>query len=164
MLKGRVEIVALVGLILALGAGALGSGGFDLYRVRRIEAGPVVEGRATAWDVVELRRSTQYKVKYEFARDGEPRTGDWARVTKQTHDTTRAGAPLPVRYAAERPDWHLPEAALKQARTRAGLTVLAGVVVLVFPAFPLMAAWVARRAKAKRDAGHFPKAPPPGSP
>ena len=83
-------------------------------------------------------------------------------MAPEVYDRTRRGEPLTVRVADGNPNWHLPEDAIKDARTTAGLTLFCGVVVLVFALVAVVLMWAARRLKAKRHgASHFPKDPPP---
>src|SRR4051812_23182790 len=109
MSKDGAKTVAAIVLALVLGGGALAYGGFQLHKVREIERGPAAEAHATDWAASPSRSRTTYRVKYAFARAGSPHAGGPVRVSQDVHDRTRAGAPLVVRSAPERPDWNLPE-------------------------------------------------------
>ncbi len=155
-----------IALALVIGTSAFAFGGYELYKYRKIAAGPTVQGRATGWDTSVARGRTRYKVKYAFEHDGARYTGGWATVPKDTSDATRAGAPLPVRVAGGNPDWHLPEAAIPDAKVGAGLTLATGALVI---AFGVIAGAFSRAAKSPAPTpvaqdGNFPKDPPPGSP
>ena len=165
MSRDGARTVTAVVLAVALGGGALAYGGFQLHKLRQIENGPAVEGRATDWAAHPSRGRTVYRLKYTFARAGSDHAGGPVRVSKELHDATRAGAPLVVRSAPVRPDWHLPEEALADAKSDAVLTVFTGALVLVFVLTALVLVWAANRRRARAaPADNFPKDPPTGSP
>lgn len=157
---GRVKLVAVLLFALAMGAGAVGHGCYRLYQIAQIRRGPAAEGRATDW-AVEPRRDRVYRVRYTFEADGAPRAGGPTVVPKDVHDATRKAPALTVRYAADRPDWHLPEAAIAGETERAALTALPGAVVCAFVLLGSLFAWLGARLRARAEPPvNIPKDPP----
>jgi hypothetical protein len=170
MLKDGAKTVTALVLALTIGGGAIAYAGFQIHKLQEIERGPTVDGRATDWKTSPARGRTTYRVKYAFAHDGAGYAGGWVRVPKEIHDDTRAGTPLRVRLAAERPDWHLPESAIAEAKSDGVLLLITGALVLVFVLTALVLMWAAKRRKvqaaaraATPPADNFPKDPPTGS-
>jgi hypothetical protein len=170
MSKDAAKTVTAIVLAVVLGGGALAYGGLQIQRVREIERGPAAPAHATDWITSPSRGRTVYRVKYAFARAGSDHTGGPVRVSQDVYDRTRAGAPLIIRSAPERPDGKLPEEAIVDAKSDAALVVFTGALVLVFVSIAVVLVWAAKRAKAKavargaiRTGANFPKDPPPSS-
>jgi hypothetical protein len=132
-----------------LGGGALAYGAFQFQKVREIERGPAVAAHATDWAAVPSRTRPDYRVKYAFARAGSDQTGGPVRVPKDVHDRTRAGAPLLIRSAPDRPDWNLPADVINDAKSDAALTAFSGALIIVFVFTALVLMWAAKRRRAK---------------
>src|SRR5216110_2970666 len=107
----RTKLVAVLLFAFATGAAAIAYGCYRLYQIAQIQNGPTVEGRATGWDTRPSRNRTVYRVNYAFDADGVTYTGGPIAVPKDTYDGTQKSPALAVRHAANRTDWHLPEAA-----------------------------------------------------
>lgn len=146
---------------LLLGGGAFAFGAFSLYKVAQIAGGPVIEGRATAWDTSRSRGRVRYKVTYTFARDGATYTGT-AVIPQDVHDATRGGAPLVVRTAAANPEWHTPDAALPTMRNGALIALGTGGVLLALVFGTTVLPRLGKRPPAPTS--NIPNDPAPGSP
>jgi hypothetical protein len=162
-------------LAIAIGAAAIAYSRHLDHKVESIRSGPAFDARAVEWGTHRSKRQLGYKVKYQFTLEGVTYTSDWATVPRAVHDATRAGAPLPVRRAATRPEWHLPEASIAGVQEDAEWALLAGVAAIFVGSAAVIIPWVARRRRAraataafiaqhaKPPADNFPKDPPPAA-
>lgn len=141
-------VVAIV-IAVVLGGGALAYGGVQFQKVREIERGPSIAAHATDWVVVPARTRPDYRVTYAFSRAGSDHTGGPVRVPKDVYDRTRAGVPLMIRSAPDRPDWSLPADVIDDAKSDAAFTAVSGALVIVFVFTALVLMWAVKRRRAK---------------
>jgi hypothetical protein len=158
---GRVKLIAVLLLAFVLGAAAIGYGCHRLYQIAHIRTGPAVEGRAVGWVTRPSRRGAIYRVRYTFEVDGVTHTGGPVPVPEEVYEGTQKDPTLTVRYAAERPDWHLPEVSIANEHESAIFTALPGVFVC---AFVVLGSLLTRlKAKPAPRKENFPGDPPLGS-
>jgi hypothetical protein len=166
----RVKLVVVLVLVFALGAGAGAYGGYRYYQIEQMQNGPAVEARPIAWTKRSARKSAVYSVSYKFDANGVTHTGGGVAVPKDVYDGAQKAHAITVRHAPERPDWHLPEAALESEKESAARIALSGLFTCAFIALASALAWFSGRRQAQTAAqpaplaaDNFPKDPPTGS-